>query len=75
IILPDAIEVLAPVPDQPEYKGKDRILTLTACNPMFSARVRYIAYADLTEWTPASEGVPDSIKDSKAYERVSKNGG
>lgn len=75
IILPDAVEVLAPVPDQPEYKGKDRILTLTACNPMFSARERYIAYAELTEWTPASEGAPDSIKDSKAYEKVSKNGG
>ncbi|NNV08568.1 class E sortase, partial [Geobacillus sp. MMMUD3] len=68
IILPDAVEVLAPVPDQPEYKGKDRILT-------FSARERYIAYAELTEWTPASEGAPDSIKDSKAYEKVSKNGG
>ncbi|RAF53100.1 class E sortase, partial [Burkholderia multivorans] len=53
----------------------DRILTLTACNPMFSARERYIAYAELTEWTPASEGAPDSIKDSKAYEKVSKNGG
>ncbi|GAA1557814.1 MULTISPECIES: class E sortase [Brevibacterium] len=75
IILPDAVEVLAPVPNEPEFKGKDRILTMTACNPMFSARERYIAYAELTEWTPAADGAPESIKDSKAYDKVSKNGG
>ncbi|MDN6528810.1 MAG: class E sortase, partial [Brevibacterium sp.] len=75
IILPDAVEVLAPVPDEPKFKGKDRILTMTACNPMFSARERYIAYAELTEWTPAADGAPESIKDSKAYDKVSKNGG
>ena len=75
IILPDAVEVLSPVPDAPDFKGKDRILTMTACNPMFSARERYVAYAELTDWTPASDGAPDNIKDSKAYDKVSKNGG
>ncbi len=75
IILPDAVEVLAPVPDMPESKGKDRILTMTACNPMFSARERYVAYAELTDWTPAQEGAPESISGSKAYEKVSKKGG
>ena len=75
IILPDAVEVLSPVPDAPEFKGKDRILTMTACNPMFSARERYVAYAELTDWTPATDGAPDNIKDSKAYDKVSKNGG
>ena len=75
IILPDAVEVLAPVPSEPTYKGKDRILTMTACNPMFSARERYIAYAELTDWTPAGNGAPENIKDSKAYDKVSKNGG
>ncbi|HCG54609.1 MULTISPECIES: class E sortase [Brevibacterium] len=75
IILPDAVEVLAPVPNEPTYKGKDRILTMTACNPMFSARERYIAYAELTDWTPAGNGAPENIKDSKAYDKVSKNGG
>ncbi len=75
IILPDAIEVLAPVPDMPDSKGKDRILTMTACNPMFSARERYVAYAELTDWTPANEGAPGSIKDSEAYKKVSKKGG
>ena len=75
IILPDAVDVLAPVPSEPDFKGKDRVLTMTACNPMFSARERYVAYAELTEWTPASDGAPETIKDSKAYDKVSKNGG
>ncbi|RBP67291.1 LPXTG-site transpeptidase (sortase) family protein [Brevibacterium sanguinis] len=75
IILPDAVEVLAPVPDMPEAKGKDRILTMTACNPMFSARERYVAYAELTDWTPAGGEAPESIRDSQAYQNVSKNGG
>src|SRR5699024_4377121 len=75
IILPDAVEVLSPVPDEPEYKGKDRILTMTACNPMFSARERYVAYAELTDWTPAQDGPPESIEDSKAYDKVTENGG
>src|SRR5699024_11884654 len=58
-----------------EYKGKDRILTMTACNPMFSARERYVAYAELTDWTPAQDGPPESIEDSKAYDKVTENGG
>ena len=70
IVLPDATEVLAAVPTLPEYKGKDRIMTLTACNPMFSARERYIAYAELTDWTPAGDGAPDSIADTSAYDKV-----
>ncbi len=70
IVLPDATDVLSAVPTMPEYKGKDRIMTLTACNPMFSARERYIAYAELSDWQPAAEGAPDSIKDFPAYDRV-----
>lgn len=70
IILPDATEVLAPVPAFPEYKGKERLMTLTACNPMFSARERYVIYAELTEWRPASQGPPDVIKDSAAFKKA-----
>lgn len=70
IILPDQTEVLAPVPGFPEYKGKERLMTLTACNPMFSARERYVIYAELTEWRPASEGPPDAIKDSAAFKKA-----
>lgn len=70
ITLPDATEVLAPVPAAPEYKGKDRIMTLTACNPMFSARERYIAYATLTDWSPAGTDVPKELADLPAFEKA-----
>ncbi len=70
ITLPDATEVLAPVPSAPEYKGKDRIMTLTACNPMFSARERYIAYATLTDWSPAGTDVPKELADLPAFEKA-----
>lgn len=72
IVLPDATEVLAPVPDMPDFKGKDRIMTLTACNPMFSAQERYIAYAELTDWQPAAEGVPERLQDSPAYAKANE---
>lgn len=72
IVLPDETEVLAAVPEMPEIKGKDRIMTMTACNPMFSARERYVAYAELTDWRPAPDGPPASIADSPAYKQ---NGG
>ncbi|WP_101599974.1 class E sortase [Brevibacterium sp. Mu109] len=70
IVLPDATEVLAAVPTMPDYKGKDRIMTLTACNPMFSAQERYVAYAELTDWKPAGDGAPASIADSPAFQKV-----
>ena len=70
IILPDQTEVLAPVPAFPDYKGKERLMTLTACNPMFSARERYVIYAELTEWRPAADGPPDVIKDSAAFKKA-----
>ena len=67
IVLPDQVNVLSPVPNYPQYKGKDRIMTMTACNPMFSARERYVAYAELTGWQPAAKGAPAEIKDSPAF--------
>lgn len=69
IVLPDDIDVLAPLPANPDFKGKDRIMTMTACNPMFSAQERYIAYSEMTEWRPAAAGPPDVIKDSGAYKK------
>lgn len=75
IVTPDRVDVLAPLPTLPEYKGKDRIMTLTACNPMFSARERYVAYSVLTEFRPTSEGPPAAIADSPAYAEVGEAGG
>ncbi|WGW11761.1 class E sortase [Saxibacter everestensis] len=74
IVTPDKVEVLEDVPAMPDVKAKDRIMTLTACNPMFSARERYIAYAEMTDWRPAADGPPDTIADSKAYKKNNKEG-
>lgn len=47
IVSPDAREVLLPVPYQPGAAAKDRLLTLTTCNPKYSAAQRLIVFAQM----------------------------
>jgi len=61
IVLPDRVDVLAPVPTQPGAVPEERILTLTTCNPRFGSEERFIAYAVLESWQPASAGPPEEI--------------
>ncbi|NYI66604.1 class E sortase [Spelaeicoccus albus] len=70
IVLPDHVSVVGPVPDAPTMKPTDRFMTLTACNPMYSARERYIAYAVLTGWSSASHGPPKTIAGTPAYRKA-----
>ncbi|MCS6712068.1 class E sortase [Brachybacterium sp. EF45031] len=63
IVMPDAVEVIAPVPGQPGREPTERMLTLTACHPLYSARERYIVHARFAYWTPRSEGVPPALAD------------
>lgn len=44
VVAPSAVEVLAPVPNQPGQPARDRFLTLTTCNPKYSARERLIVF-------------------------------
>jgi len=67
IVMPDQVEVIAPVPAKPDAKPTERYLTMTACNPRFGAEERIIAYALMESWQPASEGPPEEIA-----ERVSE---
>lgn len=62
-VAPTGVEVLAPVPQQPEALATERVLTMTSCNPMFSAAERIIAYAVYDSWQPASAGPPAEIAD------------
>lgn len=48
IVQPDRVDVVAPVPDQPGARPTRRLLTLTSCNPRYSARQRYVVHAELT---------------------------
>ena len=60
-VVPEGVEVLEPVPQQPEVPATGRVMTMTSCNPMFSAAERIIAYSVYDSWQPASAGPPAEI--------------
>lgn len=61
IVTPDRVDVIAPVPEQPGVQPTERLLTLTTCHPMYSARERFIVYAVFDTWQPKSFGRPESL--------------
>lgn len=66
IVSPREVDVIAPVPRDPTAVPTQRMLTLTTCHPMFSARQRYIVYAVLDSWQPRSAGEPASLGETAA---------
>jgi len=60
-VYPDGVSVLDAVPQMPGAAPTDRIMTMTACNPIYSATERYIAYSVLDSFTPRSDGPPSEI--------------
>lgn len=66
IVLPNQVDVLAPVPTKPEAVPTERFLTLTSCNPRFGSQERIIAYALMDSWQPLSAGPPAEIADAVA---------
>jgi sortase A len=54
VVKPTAIEVTYPVPYHLGAKPTQRLLTLTTCNPKYSARTRLIVHATLT--APLAKG-------------------
>lgn len=69
IVLPSDASVIAPVPGEPGKEPADRLLTLTSCNPRFGSTERFIVYAVLERWQPASAGPPQEIAHHLAEER------
>lgn len=61
IVLPDRVDVLAPVPTRPENEPAERVLTLTSCNPRFGAEERIIAYAVMETFQSLDAGPPTEI--------------
>ena len=61
IVLPSKVAVIAAVPDKPGEAPTERMITLTTCNPMFSARERFVVHGVLDYWIPASAGFPAEI--------------
>ncbi len=60
-VVPSSVSVLEPVPQSPGIAAVDRVITLTTCNPLFSADERLIAYGVFEEWYPRAGGAPDQI--------------
>lgn len=61
IVKPSDVDVIAPVPRQPGAAPTERMITLTTCHPMYSARERYIVYGTLDYWLPTSAGFPPEL--------------
>lgn len=64
VVSPRAIEVTYPVPGDKEAKPTKRLLTLTTCNPKYSARTRLIIFAEQSASQPKSAGLPPALQDA-----------
>lgn len=63
-VAPSGVGVVAPVPQQPQTPADGSYLTLTTCNPEWSAAGRLIAYATLVGWQSADEGMPAALAET-----------
>lgn len=60
-VRPTGVGVIEPVPQAPGVQPGERYITLTSCNPLFSAAERIVAYGVLEDWQPASAGMPAEL--------------
>jgi sortase A len=56
IVYPEAVRVIWPVPNEEGAVPTQRIITLTTCHPMFSARQRYVVWGELAYWADKADG-------------------
>jgi len=68
IVLPNRVDVLLPVPTDPQAQPKERLMTMTSCNPRFGSQERIIAYSVLESWRPLSAGPPQEIAARVAHD-------
>ena len=61
IVLPEQVEVIAPVPSKPNEIATAASITLTSCHPKFSAEKRYVVWGELEYWAPTGHGYPAEI--------------
>jgi sortase A len=62
IVSPTAIDVTYPVPHERGAKPNAPMITLTSCNPKYSARQRIIVFGKLSDKEPKSAGVPPALE-------------
>lgn len=63
-VLPTDVNVVLPVPGQPRAKPTQALITLTTCNPKYSASHRLIVSGLLESALPKSTGLPPALKGS-----------
>ena len=61
VVSPHAIEVTYPVPGDKEATPTKRLLTLTTCNPKYSARTRLVVFAEQSAAQNKSAGLPPAL--------------
>ena len=65
IISPNDGWVLDPVPGKPDATPKQKLLTMYACHPMYSAAQRYVWFGELVAEYPRSGGPPPELTRGK----------
>ncbi len=60
IVKPTKVEVVSPVPDQPDATPTKALLTLTTCNPKFNNYERLIVHAQLVSKVKRDPSRPDA---------------
>lgn len=61
VVLPSAVEVVAPTPGKPGVKPTKAMLTLTTCHPKLDNYQRLIVHAELVRSQPKSDGPPAEL--------------
>lgn len=56
VVAPNEVAVTAPVPDAPGRQPTQALLTLTTCNPRYSARQRLVVFGLLAKTVPNAGG-------------------
>jgi sortase A len=64
VVSPSDVSVAYPVPDQPNFSASPTlaVLTLTSCNPRYSAAQRMVVHAVLVHQQPVSDGLPPVLR-------------
>jgi len=61
VVLPQQVEVVAPVPGEIGAEPTQRYITLTSCHPMFSLRERYVVHGVMEYWAWTADGIPAEL--------------
>jgi len=66
-VKPTEVSVLQAVPDAPtvDPSSTDRLMTMTSCNPLYSATERIVAYSVFSSYQPLSAGIPAGLPASE----------